>query len=406
MDQELASDLELTPPIPEEDLVVVLSTWSGKGLWDAMAACEDETVEHRWSADDIRARAVLVLLQQFADKIERWPASSHTWLEALPAESVQRRETTTAPSGSTSWVETRLSGWPPREFTGRTRHREADTLLVTTLRWTLEQLSVAEALVKRRVSTRSNWMPKKLAPALRLLEHEPVASAEPIEPSPADVNAFGSEGRPWSQLAPLTKAIRELLKGRDRELALHLLLPIEELRWRLFHLAVLGRVVRSLNSAGAKLVSLYPLSHQSRGPVYEAILPDGKTAHLWFEGGAAWRYYGKVSPYVAATAGLRKRARPLGPDLLLIVPMERALIVECKYSYDATTIGRGGYEQSLSYMAEMHGMLAQEVNAAVICPSGAADGFHQCTTSVGRIGIGDIDTLSVLIEGFVQGHTS
>ena len=77
------------------------------------------------------------------------------------------------------------------------------------------------------------------------------------------------------------------------------LLPDDDIRWRLFHLGVLGKLLKVLRSRGASITSLRPLSGAaSSGPAYLVEL-DGRCWDLWFEAAAIWDYYGQPSPYQA-----------------------------------------------------------------------------------------------------------
>jgi len=353
----------VTPEVPYAGLDEVLRAWGGRGqLWDALASVGEDTpnysgdprTERRWSARDVRRRAHRVFLQQrLLGPLSNWPTRPSEWIEALPAESVRRSQTTPYPTSGVSWANTRKSGWPPREFRGRTRSRIADSLLVTTLRWTLEVLREVwndARAVEREIGS---VVAPKVSVAFSLLDAEPMASAESVRPSASDIRSLRTEGRPWNSVASVAEALRTLDSAALIELASKLIMPDEELRWRLFHLGVFGELLAALRSIGCKATSIRPLSGGARGPSYHVSDDRERTWHLWFEGAGIWSRHDKRAPYVELTTGLIPQAQPLSPDIVLILPGEACLIVECKYYRDPVKLCRDGYLQAAAYAVEL-----------------------------------------------------
>ncbi|WP_242334576.1 hypothetical protein [Anaeromyxobacter sp. SG66] len=322
------------------------------------------------------------------------------WIDALPAESRRERREDLAPFSGVSWSETRKAGgWPPTRFIGRARERLADTLLVTTLRWTIEKL------VEARRDAVSAWpdadgrVRKQLEIAEVLLEQDPLRSASPIRPRRPDIVALRHEGRPWHLVAPVADELRAVEES-PVEFATRLIAPDEELRWRLFHLAVLGSVLVSLKACGSEVTWLRPLSGGSSGPAYSVLAKDGRVWDLWFEAGGMWSSYGAPSPYAAAAAGVPGAGGPLGADVALVRPGEDAVLFECKYSWSPQVVARAGYEQALAYLAEAKTGLVKRARAVVVGPEGVVEHPSTTNTFAGTITIArPNDLLDIVCEG-------
>ncbi len=110
--------------------------------------------------------------------LERWPRSTHVWDDALPAEVLRRRDRSVAPDAAVLWTDTRRLGpWPPREFILRPSSRVADTMLVTTLRWTIDELLRACDLARRAEPSCVDPFLPQLEVARRLLDRSPLREA-------------------------------------------------------------------------------------------------------------------------------------------------------------------------------------------------------------------------------------
>jgi hypothetical protein len=392
----------IPPPIPDRGLDEVLRSWSGPGqLWEALAAAEpEELAERRWSARDVRRRAHRILLQELTPHLARWPTDVQTWLDALPAESHQVRTETPWPGAGVSWTDTRRRGWPPTVFVGRTRVRTAAMLLVTTLSWVLERLDLIRTDAVAVESEVDHLVRRQLDVALGLRGVDPVDAAQAIRPSAADARALASEGRPWTAVAAVARHLIELDAGGVTELARRLVMPVSELRPRLFHLAVLGELLHQVKARGWTSVSVRPLSGASGGPAYRVERPSAAPLDLWFEAAGAWGHYKKPSPYLAATAGVAAQNRPLGADLMLLRPGHAALLVECKYSPNSEVVARGGYEQVLAYAVEALTELAPQVVSVVVGPGSVVRTPHHATTAAGRVWVASPDGVGDVLDAF------
>lgn len=393
-------------PVPEEGLDEVLAAWSGRGqLLEALTAVDDEDGERRWSPTDIRRRAHRVLLASLLPALQTWPQRTDTWLDALPAEALRHIQVLPAPAAGVSWPATmRRHGWPPATFVVRARRRVADTLLVAVLRWTLETLREVrrDALaVEPSVDLAAR---QQLDVAIGLLEEEPLASATSHRPARHDLTAVRREGRPWAAVATVAQELMEL----DVSLALwarRMVAPDPELRWRLFHLAVFGVLLRRLRETGAACISCRPLSAAAPAPAYDVRYDDGTRWDLWFEAGGLWSYYARWSPYMAATTNLPGANQPLNGDIVLVDPDRGALIIECKFSASASTVGRGGVPQLMAYMVESRTSVAPTVHGYVVAPSGVPGARTTVDAHTGRLGVTDPDQLGDVLVDFL-GHVA
>lgn len=393
--------------IPEEGLSEVLRAWSGQGqLWEALAKVRDEASDEAdWSAKDVRRRAHRILFADLTTALRQWPRRRRDWNEALPAESRRERMATPMPTSGTSWKETRILGWPPRTFVGHSRQRVADTLSITTLRWTLERLMRVWEDAKAIEPSVVAPVDGQMRVARELLLIEPISSTEAIEPTRSDLLAVRREGWPWNSVANVAEELRNASRGSLVELARRMVRPTDvELRWRLFHLGVLGTMLSALRFRGATVKSVRPLSAAATpGPSYLVRDEHGRQWELWFEAADLWRYYGLTSPYSRATAAVRGRDRTLSADLLLMRRGERGLVVECKYSGKSGEVARGGYAQAVTYAMELRTKLVEEAKAVVVGPEETMTGVSSTRTVVGEVGVAPPSRLDEVLDDFLGG---
>ncbi|MER5610752.1 hypothetical protein [Streptomyces sp. NPDC002215] len=179
-------------------------------------------------------------------------------------------------------------------------------------------------------------------------------------------------------------------------------MPDDEIRWRLFHLATLGVLLSALHEAGCQITSLRPLSPKSGGPNYKVLSPRGELHLLWFEASGVWSYFGKPSPFIEATSGISQARRSNGADLLLLMPDRRALILECKYSWNQDVVARDGYYQAMAYGAEVRSRLADVVVAAAVGPESVVSVSSFTNLSIGRVGTVPPSGLTSLVNEFLN----
>ena len=397
----------MTLPIPEDGLDEVLRSWSGRGeLLDALAhqwEPLDDPVGVAWSRADLERRAALVLIHRVTPSLKQWPSRLADWIDVLPAATVRQREVSVAPRAGTSWRETRQRfGWPPTAFAGRSRSRVPDELLVTSLHWTLQATLATAALAASIESTATSQVAAELDAAERLLSVDVVAAASEVRPNRSDIEAMRREGFPWNKVAPVADELRRADESVDF-LAREILMPVPGIRDRLFHLGVLGVVLRETQRHGIHWTSRSRIGSQTSGPVYRGTGADGEPWHLWFEAAGVWGYYKRRSPYMRASKHVPGGSKPLSPDILLLNKGGRALILECKYSDDGSYIGRRGIVQTMGYCAEALTEYAGDCTGLVVAPEGVVPESTLVPTAVGRIGVTTPGGLSPLIADVITG---
>jgi hypothetical protein len=191
----------------------------------------------------------------------------------------------------------------------------------------------------------------------------------PLRPDRADLGALKGSGHPWRAVALVAE--RLLRAARDPEfIAFELLAPEPDNASRLFHLGVFGLVIRALASHRFLVTWRRPISGQRPGAQIEAISPMGARFELWFEAGAARAAHGlPPAAYQQAVRGIAGVGGVIGADVMLIEPGRRALLLECKYSANATYVGRDGFHQAASYALDsMNGVVDDQTWSFIIGP--------------------------------------
>lgn len=393
--EDRSTQLGLALPIPADSLHEVLRRWNGRGrLYDALAAVDDG---HPWDRrrQHVERRACRMLFQKLVPCLDGWPTHIDDWLDALPAQSLRER-VADAPRRGVSWRESRRHGWPPRRFVGRTRTRVASQELACALRWTLEELLRIWKLAVKGGTEVDTEVRDRLKMAEHVLALPILQALDAIPPGMKTRRTMRSEGGPWVGVAAVADALRDLDEQALHELAQELIEPDPELRWRLFHLGVLGTLLRALGARGAKVVSLRPLADSSRGPAY-AVEVFGRRWDLWFEAAGLWKAYGLSSPYQQAMAGLLKTLRSRGPDLALVCRNELALVLECKYSSNLDYVCQA-YEQVTAYANELRTGVVERVVGLTIVPEGVVTKLSSTDTALGRLGVGPPSELGAVLD--------
>lgn len=366
----------------------MLSKWVGRGnLWDTLQLAPEEVGNEEWSISDLEARAHRVLLEKVRDPLMHWPSRLSGWLDLLPAARTHSTTTQPVPFSGVSWTTSLIRhGWTPSAFAGRETKRSADMLLVTALRWTAETLLRVRCDAVRLFPDADAGCIDQLNAIQNLLGSDLMERAASIAPGRQELVAMRREGAPWGAVADVAEQLL-VLNGPVEALTTQLLLPDDEIRWRLFHLAVLGTLLTTLRKSGCKITSLRPLSAKSDGPAFEVLDPHGTTWELWFEASGIWRRRSKRAPYREATAGIPGIERTLAADVLLIAGEDSALIFECKYSNSREFVGRAGYYQAVTYAAEAKSRLVDRVTSVAVGPEGIVVQPSLVETIVGRVGV-------------------
>jgi hypothetical protein len=232
--------------------------------------------------------------------------------------------------------------------------------------------------------------------AFGLLAEPSLADLDAARPGVADLRGVRAVGPPWTDLAEVAKKLL-VLEGEMERLAWEVIAPDPDLAWRLFHLGVLGEVLHSLRTSGARVTSLHPLGASVPGPAFAVLDSDGEVWDLWFEAGGVWRYYACQEPYREVSVGVVGAGSALGCDVMLIQPNRRALLIECKYSWSGSVVARGGYLQALAYATEAN-ELCPAVTAAVVGPSAVVTAAGWTTTLSGLVGMLSPNEIPQLIE--------
>ncbi|RWC42232.1 MAG: hypothetical protein EOS55_24765 [Mesorhizobium sp.] len=193
-----------------------------------------------------------------------------------------------------------------------------------------------------------------------------------------------------------------LLDAPPHVLATELLAPDDGIRWRLFHLGVLGEILQAARGLGCAVRSYGPLRPGGGRPSFELQDVQGGTLDLWFEGAGIWQAAGLRSPYSEATSGIALKERVLGADLLLSRPNGPFLIIECKYSSNPDFVARNGYYQAVTYAAELASRTGAKVTSIAVGPEGIAGRGGFVDLNVGQVGICPPSAIPEVLREFLS----
>ncbi|MFI5583689.1 hypothetical protein ACIA5G_01535 [Amycolatopsis sp. NPDC051758] len=361
-------------------------SWSGKGdLFDGLAAALGEDKFSRWTKRDVERRAHRVLFENCVVSLQRMPVRTRDWLAIIPVHSQVTPAATPAPHGRIDWAATRQTGWPPRQFVGRTRQRTSDDALLSGLRWTVERMLLVYGDARYgRLREKKPVVEKQLAALDGLVGRPELQQVEAAMPDRATIKDLQRSGPKWRLIGDLADLLRQEETSDLMALAKAQIMPDATMAAALFHLGVFGLVLSVLKESGAKPVSLRPLRGGATGAAYELKF-SGQTWSLWFEGAGIWSKLRRVEPYVNATKGLKSPGGTKSPDILLInEKTRRALIVECKYSDDSEYV-RSGYSQALTYLVEARTIMIDAGVAFVVAPSEMVSALSTGHTHAGPV---------------------
>ncbi len=353
---------------PEDGLVELFRSWSGKGeLYAGLAAVLSDD-DFDWTEKDVERRAHLMLFEQGRPLIEQLPTNIQDWMNVLPVVSQTETLRSRSPRGAINWPNTRRQGWPPTEFSGRVRRRGVDDELLSALRWTVERLLAVHLHAKEMRPTIGKKVQEQLSTLEELAATPELRAVEAESPDLLMVEGIRRAGPLWRVVGDLSDLLRQEETTDLARLAAELLAPDDDLRWRLFHLCVLGTMLGVLRERGCRPVSRRPLAGRSHGPAFRVEVPDAAPWDLWFEAAEIWDFTKNTEPYVEATRGLVRRGYVRGADLFLIDPAnKRGVVIECKYTAKGEYL-RSGYDQALAYLVEARTLLMDEGEAFVVAP--------------------------------------
>ncbi|MGY6656792.1 hypothetical protein ACXIZN_31965 [Amycolatopsis sp. TRM77291] len=357
---------------PEDGLVELFRSWSGKGeLYAGLAAVLSED-DFEWTKDDVERRAHVILFEQCRPLIEQLPESIQDWLSVLPVATQAETVRSRSPRGAINWANTRRQGWPPTEFSGRVRHRGVDDQLLSSLRWTVERLLKVHLHAKEMRPTIGKKVHSQLETLDDLAARPELQGVEAEPPDLLMVEGIRRAGPLWRVVGDLADLLRQEESSDLARLAAELLSPDEDLRWRLFHLCVLGTMLGVLRDLRCRPISRRPLAGRAQGPAFKVEVPGADAWDLWFEAAEIWRATGNTEPYKEATFGLAQPGHVRGADLFLVDHAKRrGVVIECKYTAKGAYL-RSGYDQALAYLVEARTLLIDEGEAFVVAPIEAA----------------------------------
>ncbi len=382
--------------LPRAALDELLGTWSGDGeLLDAVAASDQG---QSWSRSEIRRRSNRVLLGVVEPDLRTWPATAGEWADHLPPAVTSHRVVMRAPSGSVRWHETaRRFGWPPTAYVGTHRSRAIDEVSVSTLAWLVNHLETAAADIKTSAPGIYGSVSAPLSAARTALAQ--LGSAQhPVPPDRTVLRSLAASGAPWRSVAAVGSVVQRS-RTDLRFLAFELIEPDPAGRGALFHLCVFGEVVRSLRSLGFEIRWNTALGSKARVPQVTATDRDGMGWDVWYEAGAAHRYYGlKSQLFGRAVKHVPGAGGTVGADIGLIAADGRSLLLECKWSSEVTYVAREGYHQAASYALDMaHATDADTWSFVVgpeeVVPAASAAAAPSLDVVVGSVSIRDIQAL-------------
>ncbi|MCS5488305.1 hypothetical protein NY588_14380 [Curtobacterium flaccumfaciens pv. beticola] len=411
MDHEPSEHAGLTAlSVPIEGVAYVLSGWSGQGsLFQALGAVNDpEGINRDWNEKSIRRRAGRILLEHVRADLQTWPQSLDGWLPHLRIASTAKTLVSQVPHGRVDWRETsRRFGWPARSYVTRLRERKIADVTVSTLAWTVAALDriVAAARKSGALDASEAAIDVPLAAAREALALTDVPDDIP-RPDRHDLESLRTSGRPWSEVEPVTANI--VRSETDLNwFALQLLAPDPDFGWRLYHLAVLGHALMALRAEGAAIRWRAPMGAGASGPNFVAAMPDGTKVDIWFEAAGAREYYGfGLAAYRQVVGPVRGSDSAIGSDVALYIPDRgHALLLECKFSWSGSYIGRNGYHQAAGYALNEQDAWAR-LWSYVIGPEEKVAGQSRVDIS-GRgstisLGVTAVPWLSALIKEFLD----
>jgi hypothetical protein len=240
----------------------------------------------------------------------------------------------------------------------------------------------------------------------RMSEHPALVGVEPQPLAGDDLRALHGSGHPWRDLEAVASSIIAVEEQGLDHLALELLAPDEEMGGKLFHLGVCGEMVYGLQQLGCSVDSVRPIGggQSSDRPAFRAV-HAGVEWELYFESSGVWRRYNLRQPYLDAVEALRGTSQALSADLMLIDRRgRRALMLECKDSYDPTYVGRGGYHQATTYLVEAQGRLSDTTVSLTVGHSGVVRGVSIEPLAGGFVGLAEAGLVAEIVSRFVRGE--
>lgn len=141
--------------------------------------------------------------------------------------------------------------------------------------------------------------------------------------------------------------------------------------WRLFEIAVLMRIARSLGEVGQRLIPTRMFHDGGKGPFARFQLSPTHVVQLWYQ---SWPPATKPSELDDAVQYYELVSGGNRPDIVLEIIEAgmsiRAIILELKASTSSTYLS-SGLSQLLGYLRDRPGLLSQTASGWLVAPSGA-----------------------------------
>lgn len=394
--------------LPRASLGPILRAWGGDGdVYASLAAIEPEPGEMAWVSSDVRRRARRVLLGLIEPSLKALPTSLEEWEQYLPVVQFAVRNLAFVPSGSTDWSETvREFGWPPTMYHVRERHREVDDVALSALAW----LALRLDQIVLDVKPIAPGLVEEVGPAVHALLQVAatrLSDTTPSRPDRLDLRSLATSGFPWHTVADVAGQV-----GRAETdlafLAFELIQPDPSAEARLFHLAILGEVIRSFEALGFRVHWRAPLQALTRSGPQIVVARGADTWDLWYEAAGARGFYGlPPSAYRAAVEHIMGAGGAIGSDVAVVGRDSRSLLLEIKWSANPTYVGRSGFHQAMSYAFDARHGITPEVWSFVVGPQEVVHATSISTTAWEDesivVGSMSVDGVRSIVEAFIDG---
>lgn len=366
--------------IPTRGLLEALSGWALAGamttveaLTIAMGSLPSLDATTAWTPEDVGRRADRMAWEHLRPAVMSLPETSEQWIDALPAMGVSHTEWSDVPRSPVDWGASvrRMGAWPPPPtgqvvYLTRHRSRQRDESTTATMAWGREQLLAIIAAAENMGAT--------VPPRARDRIEAVPAVAPPVQPDYAELEALRLLGTPFTELSSAIATVLELYSD-PFVYARELLLPDDDLRWRLFHLGCYGELLGEAVDRIGPITSTRPLlAGTSRA---NHVLTDGAdtgvTYEFWFEASGLWGLKPEPTSHTEVAKAVRGTRGGLVPDVAAVRHRngvaEQLGLTEVKYSRNGQYIFGAGYAQAIGYGVEAVQHFKIDTLSLVLAPS-------------------------------------
>lgn len=379
-------------------LTRVFSDWGGMGELCQTLASIDNGVR-QWTPEQIHQRAVKVLLLENQSLIAALPLSYEEWRLWMPISSSRVGYWTKSFRGRVDWGRTALRKWPPEEIYIRRKARVVDHLTASVVAWIYGCLGrVENGISPRDLNPTVSGAVAAMAQVVADLE-----GVDTSEPSDAELLSLGALGGIWPSVAELAVRLKRFERAGAADYAQRLMQP--DLADRIFQLAVLGEVILGVESSGLKMASLRPITGGG-GPVYGTLESE---CFVWWEASSIWSTLGipnlrqEVSRAAFSSDIAPYLARADRPDILIVGPHRRLLVLECKFPEISGDRGyiSGGMAQAFFYAKQLESAFG-EVHAYSVGPSPLVESNVSREVNQVTVGLAGLDHVQELVRSAMQ----